>query len=234
MQKLSDILPSSSPLSHANIIIGNPKTIVSELKNILAGRFGEEFIFQANPDFVLRHAAVWGIDESRELKAFQSRRAIKYPLKAFIIIPQTITIEAQNSLLKTLEEPAPDTCFFMTAKHLGMFLPTVVSRCQVFSIASDEGGNELEKMAGDFIRASVPERWEMAKVILKRSEDIQSYGLDFLNCLLAVYWGKISRPVDKKGQAGAEVLLSAASLAAVRGNSLRIILDHVSLVLPVI
>ncbi len=41
-----------------------------------------------------------------------------------------MTVQAQNSLLKTLEEPPPDTCIILVADQSGVLLPTVISRCQ--------------------------------------------------------------------------------------------------------
>ena len=41
-----------------------------------------------------------------------------------------MTIEAQNALLKTLEEPPGTAYIIMTTSRLGALLPTVVSRCQ--------------------------------------------------------------------------------------------------------
>ncbi len=39
--------------------------------------------------------------------------------------------DAQNKLLKTLEEPPPATTFVLTTAHLSALLPTTVSRCQI-------------------------------------------------------------------------------------------------------
>ena len=36
---------------------------------------------------------------------------------------------AQNALLKSLEEPTGDTMFFLLAENPGALLPTVLSRC---------------------------------------------------------------------------------------------------------
>lgn len=43
---------------------------------------------------------------------------------------QTMNVEAANALLKALEEPPPETFFFLTAAQRADLLPTVVSRCQ--------------------------------------------------------------------------------------------------------
>ncbi|MBQ8094310.1 MAG: DNA polymerase III subunit delta' [Clostridia bacterium] len=62
-------------------------------------------------------------------------------VKVFMI-PEAEKMNAasQNTLLKTLEEPAPNTVFLLTAVHMSALLPTVVSRCRLirFHPLSDE------------------------------------------------------------------------------------------------
>jgi DNA polymerase III subunit delta' len=41
----------------------------------------------------------------------------------------TLTVEAQNALLKLIEEPPPDTLFILVTDHVQALLPTVRSRC---------------------------------------------------------------------------------------------------------
>lgn len=50
-----------------------------------------------------------------------------------VVLTDTHTMrrEAANSLLKTLEEPPPDTILILTADQAVSVLPTIVSRCQV-------------------------------------------------------------------------------------------------------
>lgn len=52
------------------------------------------------------------------------------------IIPKAdmLTEQAQNALLKTLEEPPEYAVFMLLAENTEMFLPTVLSRCVVFGI----------------------------------------------------------------------------------------------------
>ena len=47
---------------------------------------------------------------------------------------QFLSLEAQNSLLKILEEPNDGTLFMLTAPYEGSLLPTIVSRCQLISV----------------------------------------------------------------------------------------------------
>lgn len=69
------------------------------------------------------------IQEDVSLKPFEGRRKI-------FIFPQaeTMTSEAANCLLKTLEEPPPYAVLLLTACDTRLLLPTIVSRCQVFGL----------------------------------------------------------------------------------------------------
>jgi len=234
MQKLSDILQSSSPLNHAYLIIGDPKEIIVELNIFLEQRLGTGFTSISNPDFHLKEFSTWGVDESRELKAFQSRRPITWPVKVSVIVPEVFTFEAQNSLLKTLEEPSSDTHFFIIARRLGEYLPTVISRCQIIKIGASVFTSEISLLTKDWLSADIAKRFEINKIILKKHEDNPSYILNWLNCLLDVYWSNVSDWVDKNALSGAQSLFEAISYANQRGGSLRVILEHLAGVVPVV
>lgn len=47
---------------------------------------------------------------------------------------QHLSVEAQNALLKVLEEPNDDTAFLLTAPYELSLLPTIVSRCQQIQV----------------------------------------------------------------------------------------------------
>ncbi len=52
--------------------------------------------------------------------------------KVFVVADaERMTEQAQNCLLKTLEEPPPRSVLILLAERLEPFLPTVISRCQV-------------------------------------------------------------------------------------------------------
>jgi len=50
---------------------------------------------------------------------------------------QAMTVQAQNCLLKTLEEPSERTVFVLTCRSEQELLPTVVSRCRVVRITGE-------------------------------------------------------------------------------------------------
>lgn len=78
-----------------------------------------------------------GIDAVRKLQRFlQLKTTGKAMLRRAVIVEnmERMSIEAQNALLKTLEEPPEDTIFILTATNLSELRPTIRSRCQIVNI----------------------------------------------------------------------------------------------------
>ncbi|MDR1914029.1 MAG: DNA polymerase III subunit delta [Clostridiales bacterium] len=77
-----------------------------------------------------------GVDEIREqVTHAMLTRPYKYKYKIFIIDnADTMTTQAQNALLKTIEEPAEYGLFLLLSENLSVFLPTVLSRCVSFRL----------------------------------------------------------------------------------------------------
>lgn len=72
-----------------------------------------------------------GIDEIRELiRKLQYQPYCAEVQLGIILCANALTPEAQNSLLKNLEEPGPQTCFILTTSHEKFMLPTIISRSQ--------------------------------------------------------------------------------------------------------
>ena len=70
------------------------------------------------------------VDDIREMISICSRYAYEGGNRAVIIADaENMTPQAQNSLLKILEEPPADTYFFLTSSHPDQLLTTVRSRC---------------------------------------------------------------------------------------------------------
>lgn len=94
-----------------------------------------------------------GIDSAREIKSHLTRKP--YQSKAITIIlqeAQTLTIEAQNALLKTLEEPPGSTQIYITAPDANHFLPTVLSRTHLI---------DLGPLENTFDQESIKKAWEL-------------------------------------------------------------------------
>jgi len=71
------------------------------------------------------------IDEIRLLQKELNLKPYEAKKKIFIIDnAQMLTPEAANSLLKSLEEPPPETIFILITSELKKIFPTILSRCQ--------------------------------------------------------------------------------------------------------
>lgn len=97
-----------------------------------------------HPDFLFvdyaYQASIFGerVEEQKSLKIETIREVIKfsnlkpsYSSKKVIIINDAdkMTIDAQNSILKTLEEPGENTILILITSNINLLLPTVTSRC---------------------------------------------------------------------------------------------------------
>lgn len=69
-----------------------------------------------------------------------------------------ITLQGQNALLKTLEEPPEDTTIIMLMENMNAILPTIQSRCQILRfgrVHRDKIKNHLKSLGYDEGRASM-------------------------------------------------------------------------------
>lgn len=90
------------------------------------------YIIELRPD-----KGVIAIEQVRELQAsLRLTTTGAAAVRRVVIIEdaQALTTEAQNALLKTLEEPPKDTVLILTTQHLHQLLETVPSRCFVVHV----------------------------------------------------------------------------------------------------
>jgi hypothetical protein len=79
------------------------------------------------------------IEQIRGVVAGAGLRPYEHGVKVFVIEPaDTMSDPAANSLLKTLEEPTPDTAFILLTSSADLLLPTIKSRCQIIFMRPEE------------------------------------------------------------------------------------------------
>ena len=110
-----------------------------------------EFDTNNNPDFTIiePEGNSIKIDQIRELTKKVYEKPVVSSRKVYIINDsQVMTKEAQNSLLKTLEEPPEYVTIILITSNENTFLPTIKSRCTKVSfnrLTNNELANILEK-----------------------------------------------------------------------------------------
>lgn len=147
--------------SHALLLVGP----TGSGKHTLATRLAETVLqistgsFEGHPYTMLiapEDGKAISIESARQLEQFL---ALKVPGKTAhdraVIIEDAhlLTTEAQNALLKTLEEPPEGTVLILTAGHEQSLLPTIRSRVQLIPV----GRLEREHLEAHFVNQAFDE-----------------------------------------------------------------------------
>jgi len=98
------------------------------------------------------------ISQVRSLSNFLTMSTHRHGKRVIVIYPaQTMNVAAANALLKSLEEPGPNTVFILVACTVDSLLPTMVSRCRQFALAMPERGQAMSWLMQQKI--STPEQF---------------------------------------------------------------------------
>ena len=86
-----------------------------------------------------------GVDDVREQINREAKiKPYQYKYKIFIIDEaDKMTVQAQNALLKTIEEPPSYAVFLLISENIKNFLPTMISRCIIYKL-KPANNNEVE------------------------------------------------------------------------------------------
>ena len=120
-----------------------------------------------------------GIETARELLTKSFRKPFNSRFLTLIVLEaDNLTIEAQNSLLKLLEEPPVETQIILTTVNRNSLLPTVASRCLEISIKSENRAKSNQSAFENFFRLKLSARLELLEKV-----GVEQY-LEFLRELL--------------------------------------------------
>lgn len=104
----------------------------------------------------------FGVDDARKLTLNASRRAWGGNEHHFVIAAKSMTVEAQNALLKLFEEPPTATVFHLIVPRESMLLSTLRSR--LIKVDSDR---KIDRSASEFLKLSLKEQLEEAANLAK-------------------------------------------------------------------
>jgi DNA polymerase-3 subunit delta' len=153
-------------------LVGNVQLVAgdSEMIGRILTILGQEGLdVHGNPDLYIREYGSFGVDEAREIATKASSRAIASASRIFVIVTPGMTGEAQNALLKTLEEPSGGARFFIVVPSPLSLLPTLRSRAQILELERGSGRALVDAPA--FLKAKPEIRLEMLKPLLEKNED---------------------------------------------------------------
>ena len=208
---------SKETLHHAYFIEGNKEKVLLDLEAFLKDAF--KVVRQGNPDVHYGEHESFGIDEGRDLQSMQSLRPVLGDRKFFILFVESITSEAQNSLLKVFEEPTPGTHFFVISSSDRILLPTLRSRMIVVTHPS-ASKIDMRGEARKFIPMSPKARLDFVAPMIEEKDKAKVE--EFLQAVVAELHAKGAWKSIK------EILLLIGYLKD-RAPSLKLILERVAI-----
>jgi DNA polymerase III subunit delta' len=124
----------------------NSKIIISEnleelIENINLLLQNQELTNLTNPhpDLLYLDQEKLGVTETKQVRQFLSVKPFSAKGRGVVILnAQNLTLDAQNSLLKTLEEPPLESLIILGVNNEHNLLPTILSRCEVIRVKGQE------------------------------------------------------------------------------------------------
>ena len=124
-------------LSHAHLIAGEDGVGKGKLANILAkfilnGDLDREYVDIINYS---SEKSSFGVDDIRDIIEEVYKKPFEKDKKVIIIHEgNKLTIQAQNALLKTIEEPPKGVYIIILCESLELILDTIKSRCEIYKL----------------------------------------------------------------------------------------------------
>ncbi len=223
-------------LHHAYILEGESEFIISELTEFLESLNIKTL---GNPDFSVERFSNFNIEDAREFKNKVARKSFgENTKKVFIISANFINREAEQALLKTLEEPTEDTHIFLILPDAEKVAETIRSRCEIISLREDsssanaKGNIEAKK----FLNSTLAQRLDYVKTLVeshKKDEDsgiLKQEAISLLNNLEL----SLGSPTTKSAENIEFIknLWRLRDLLSDRGTPTKTILEAVAIALP--
>lgn len=164
-----------------------------------------------------------GINDVREVIEKSYTRPLKGDIQLLVLLVKDITLEAQQALLKLLEEPPQSTVFLFCVPESLHILPTVLSR---FHVVSPEIISKIDvTVYQNFVMLSLPERLQMItnRTAAKDQDWIRAIKVGVLESLRTRVHGY---PLAK-----VQILFWAAEHLLTRGASNKQLLEELALTL---
>ena len=123
--------------SHANLIIGNDGIGKSIIAKYMSNQIREKQVNAESVDIVKYYPSSrsFGVDDVRNIINEVNKKPYEGDKKVLILYRcDKLTTQAQNALLKTIEEPPRGVYLILLSDSLEAILDTIKSRCQIYKL----------------------------------------------------------------------------------------------------
>ena len=219
-----------------NNLTGNVYLIAgkgTDLPALFALLEDNHIVTHANPELYVREYGQFGIDDALELRMRASVRAFE-GRRVFVTVTASMTTEAQNALLKTLEEPAGDALFFFIVPSPMMLLSTVRSRSQSLALAESHSKVVSLVDTSVFLASTPMKRIELLKPLLEKGDDDRR-DIGSIIAFLAAIESSLEKGIKRPElRAGLDAIYRARKYITDKGALVKPLLEQVALIVPVV
>lgn len=221
-------------LYHSYVVEGNPEEIVYLLRIYLEER-GD--INKKSPDVLLNLYDAFNIEDGHNIKDWHKNKGVDGKKKVCIIGAKFINREAEQSLLKIIEEPTDDTHFFIVVPDASLLAETILSRVHLIKNLKRDNNFE-DKIAREFIKANPKERIEKVADIIKEFKDnensggLRYYAISLVNGLERIIYEKWKKDLNNRDlKFILKELKNCRGFLSIPGAAVKMILEHIALVI---
>lgn len=218
-------------LFHSYVIEGNPDEVAPLLRLFLED---SGYVNKQSPDVLLGLYDSLSIEDSQNVKEWYQNKPTDGKKKVCILGAKFINREAEQSLLKIIEEPTPDTHFFIIVPDSSLLLGTILSRVHVLKNIS---GKSDDNVALEFTKMSQVERIEKVAEIIKEFKDSEGSGglrhnaIVLINGIERIIYENWKKDVNNENlKFILEELKKSRGYLSKPGASVKMILEHIALV----
>ncbi|MFH1979416.1 MAG: hypothetical protein ABII97_03475 [Patescibacteria group bacterium] len=182
----------------------------------------------AHPDFFCLETDSFKIGDARQIKELSSKKSFFGKGRIFIVKSSVFTDEACNALLKTFEEPAGLSYFFVITNSEDNILETLKSRLTVLKIKGQKILTENKReFVEKFLNADVSGRMKMTESFVADKDKV----LEFLNSLECVLREKLPEGFSKEKVDSLEEIFRQREFLSLRASVPKMVVEYICLVL---
>jgi len=224
-------------LYHSYIIFGDPIGTSYFLRKFLEDK---GHISPQSPDVLCQNYDSFTILDGKFIKDWGSSKGVTDGKKICIIGAKSINREAEQSLLKILEEPGENTHFFIIVPPSVVLLDTILSRSHIIKLDINIEIHNVD----DFIGMKAPVRILYIASLLKKHEDDETSGglrysaTSLTNQIEKIYYekfrierqGPLKEALPLNSEFILEELQKCRGYLNTPGASVKMILEHIALI----
>ncbi len=221
-------------LYHSYIIESNIDTIPYLLREFLEERGDIE---KQSPDFLIELYDSFSISDGDRIKEWHRNMPVGGGKKICIIGAKFINREAEQSLLKIIEEPNKHTHFFIIVPDSSLLLDTILSRVHLIKNIVDNN-IQNDDYANEFLNSSIANRIEKITDIIKEFKDDENSGglryraTSLVNSLERIIYVKWKNNINSENEKFIlNELKNCRDYLSTPGASVKMILEHIALIL---